>query len=74
MEAQIPSHCILRKDNHLKNNHKNFAKNEALLYDEFLQIGVFVRDHVKKDSNIAKQHEYKLHNRYRDIGKPICLC
>ena len=73
VEAQIPSHCILRKENHLKNNHKNLAKNEALLYEEFLQISVYVRDHVKKDSNIAKQHEYKLHNRYRDIGRPIWL-
>ena len=74
VEAHIPSHCILRKDNQLKNNHKNLAKNEALLYEEFFQIGVYVRDHVKKDRNIAKQHEYKLHNRYRDVGKPIWLC
>ena len=69
VEAEIPSHCILRKDSHLKNNHKNLAKNEALLHEEFFQIGVFVRDHVKKDRNMAKQPEYKLHNRYRDIGK-----
>ena len=69
VEAEIPSHCILQKDVHLKNNHKNFSKNKALLHEEFFQIGVFVKDHVKKDRNIAKQPEYKLHNRYRDIGK-----
>ena len=74
VEAQIPSHCILRKDSHLKNNHNNLARNDTLLHGEFQQIVSYVKDHVKKDRNIAHQPEYKLHNRYKDIGEPIYLC
>ena len=69
VEAPIPSHFVLKKeDDRLKEDHRNLAKNDATLHGEFLQVVAYVRDHVKKEKNVGKQQEYKIHNRYRDIG------
>ena len=69
VEAPIPSHFVLKKeDDRLKEDHRNLAKNDATLHGEFLHVVAYVRDHVKKEKNVGKQQEYKIHNRYRDIG------
>ena len=69
VEAPIPSHFVLKKeDDRLKEDHRNLAKNDTTLHGEFLQVVAYVRDHVKKEKNVGKQQEYKIHNRYRDIG------
>ena len=73
-ETGLPKHCVLMKDETLKEKAKELAENIELLDLEYRSLLAFVQENVKKETTVSKLKHNIPHNRYKDIGNGNINC
>jgi len=63
----VPSHQVLVKDGSLIVKAKELAENVEVLEEEYRQIELYVRTHIKKETKVANADQNRPYNRYTDI-------
>ena len=73
IEARLPDHIVLQKDNNLKDKLKELSSQPEILTKEYSVLKQYVHDHIKKEVTVARLPENKTHNRYTDNGREIII-
>ena len=69
VEAQLPTHIVLNKEDKLKEKLKDLSNQPEVLTKEYNTLKQYVQEHIKKEVTVARLPENKTHNRYTDNGE-----
>ena len=69
VEAPLPTHIVLNKEDNLKEKLKDLANQPEVLTKEYNVLKQYVQEHIKKEVTVARLPENKTHNRYTDNGE-----
>ena len=69
VEAPLPAHIVLNKEDNLKGKLKDLANQPEVLTKEYNVLKQYVQEHIKKEVTVARLPENKTHNRYTDNGE-----
>ena len=69
VEAPLPAHIVLNKEDNLKGKLKDLANQHEVLTKEYNVLKQYVQEHIKKEVTVARLPENKTHNRYTDNGE-----